>query len=191
MNKFRFDCYKDSIKKIKCIYTYKDNVDENTFWEGYIATQNVDGALSFEGYEIDKMDSLEKDGDYHKRYIFGMRAISYADESLLFTIYPGKIAPIHYDMRYNMEDGCFYGSWFITPSKNHPHPFGGNGNAIISIEDVMLEEKEVIETIKKVAKRSNNEYFEEIFFSKKQNPVFDSTPAVMKLSKYSDIVRKK
>ena len=98
MEKFTFDYYKDSIKKIRCIYTYNDNVGENTCWEGYIITRNVDGVLNIEGYEIDKMDSLEKDGSLHKRYILGKRAISYADESLSFELYPGNIAPIRYDM---------------------------------------------------------------------------------------------
>lgn len=190
MNKFIFD--KDSIKKIKCIYTYDDKVDENTLWEGYIVTQNVDGVLNIEGYEIDKVDSLERDGSLHKRYILGKKAISNTDESLLFEIYPGKIAPIHYDMRYHESDGCFYGCWFLSPSKNHPHPFGGQGRAIICIEDVMIEEKEVTETIKKVAERSKNEYSEEIcdYLLKKQISVFDSAPAVKKLSKYSDIIKK-
>ena len=202
MEKNTFDNYKNSIKRIKCIYAYDGSeVDKNTFWDGYIVMQNVDGILNIEGYEIDKMDSLERDGNIHKRYILG----SYADGSLLFEVFPGKIAPIHYDMHYNLENGCFYGCWWLSPSKNHPHPFGGCGKAIISIEDVIIdisieddigviiEEKEAIEIINKVADQYKNEYFEEIdnFLSKKQIPIFDSAPAVMKLSKYSDILRQK
>ena len=205
MEKFKFNYYDNSIKKIKCIYTYDGIVRNNSSWEGYIITQNVDGLLNIEGYEKDNMDSLERSGNPHLRYILGTRAISYANGTLIFEIYPGNIAPIHYDMHYSEEDGCFYGNWFLVPTENHPHPHsGGQGEAIISIEDVIIDEKEVTKIIKKVADRSENEYSEEIetyeFLSQKyellshrQVSLFDndSANAVKKLSKYSDIIIKK
>ena len=154
MEKFKFDYCKDSIKRIKCFYTYNNTVEENTSWEGYILVQNIDGVLNIEGYEKDNMDSLEKSGNPHLRYILGKKAISYAAESLVFEIYPGNIAPIHYDMYYNKDDGCFYGKWFLAPTTNHPQLHRGNGEAIIRIEDVIVEEKEIMDTIKRIAYRS-------------------------------------
>ena len=197
MEKFNFDYYKDSIKKIKCIYTYNNTTGDDTFWEGYIFVQNVDGVLNIEGYEKDNMDSPERSGNAHLRYILGNRAISYADESLVFEIYPGNIAPIHYDMQYNKDDGCFYGKWFLLPNTNHPHPHsGGNGEAIILIEDVIIEEKEVRDTIKKIANRSRQEYSEEIetfdFLSQRQISLSNDdnySPAVKKLSRLSNVIK--
>ena len=197
MEKFTFDYYKDSIKRIKCIYTYNDNVDENTFWEGYIITRNVDGVLDIEGYEIDKMDSLERNGNFHKRYILGKRAISYADESLSFELYPGNIAPIRYDMRYNQDDGCFYGNWILLPSQNHPHPHKGNGEAIIYIEDAIVDENVITRIIERIAERSRREYCEEIetyeFLAQNQISIFDTdnSSPIKRLSKFSSSVRNK
>ena len=195
MEKFKFDYYKDSIKKIKCIYNYNDNVGENTFWEGYIITRNIDGVLDIEGYEVDNMDSLEKDGSLHKRYILGKRSISYANESLSFELYPGNIAPIHYDMYYNFEDGCFYGNWFFLPSENHSHPHEGKGEAIILIEDAMVEEKEITKIIEQIANRSRREYCKEIetyeFLAHNQFLPFDNdnSSAFKRLSKFSSSMK--
>ena len=196
MEKFAFDYYKDSIKKIRCIYTYNDNVSENTFWEGYIITRNIDGVLDIEGYEIDKMDSLERDGNLHKRYILGKRAISHANSSLSFELYPGNIAPIHYDMHYNSDDGCFYGNWFLLPSKNHPHPHIGKGEAIIRIEDTLVNEKEITRIIEQIANRSRREYHEEIedYVLSAQNRMLlsdnDDSSIIKRLSRFSSSIRK-
>ena len=196
MEKFTFDYYEDSIKRIKCIYTYDDKVGKNTFWEGYIITRNVDGVLDIEGYEIDKMDSLERDGKSHKRYILGKRAISYADESLSFELYPGNIAPIRYDMHYNSEDGCFYGNWILLPSQNHPHPHQGKGEAIIHIEDTIVDENEITRIIEKISEKSRREYCEEIetyeFLAQNQISLFDAdnSSPIKKLSRFSSTIKK-
>ena len=189
MELYNFDYYKDSIKKIKCIYTYNDIVEDDTSWEGYIFVENVDGVLDIEGYEIDKMDSSP-----NIRYIFGKRAISQADKSLTFNIYPGKIAPIHYDMHYNEDDGCFYGDWVLLI--NRPSSILRRGEAIIRIEDVNVDEKEVMETIKRIADRSKKEYSEGIetykFLSQNQIILCNNTsysPAVKKLSRFSENIK--
>ena len=44
------------------------------------------------------MDSLEKSGKPHFRYILGNKILSTSDDSLIFEIYPGKIPIIQYDM---------------------------------------------------------------------------------------------
>ena len=198
MENFVFNYCKDSIKKIKCVYTYKDEVDEKTSWEGYIFTENIDGILNIDGYEKDNMDSLEKNGDVHLRYIHGLRSISLADRHLSFEIYPSKISTIHYETNYNEEDGCFYGIWTLEPSLDHHIPFEDGGKAIIRVEDVDVNEKEVLETIKKVAERSKLEYSSEIKYYDSVNKYgrynyFGKTPIVKqlvnKMSKYSDKVK--
>ncbi len=170
-------------------------MDESTFWEGYVIAQNVDGFLNIEGYEIDKMDSPEKNGNFHKRYIFGIKALSWADESLSFEIYPGKFAQIHYDMNYNTKDGCFYGNWFFLKSKKHPYSVQGKGEAIIFIEDFDENENDLAQTIKQVAEEARTEYSEEIeiYSHLALNQFFlspiDNSPAVKKLSKFSDPIK--
>lgn len=197
MEKFNFDYYKDSIKRIKCIYTYEGEIREDTSWEGFIYVRNIDGLLYIEGYEMDKMDSLEKNGYTHLRYILGNRAISYADESLEFVIYPSRIAPIYYDMQYNKDDECFYGKWKHYTTINHPHPYdGGSGLAIIHIEDVIVDEIRERDIIKRIADRSKKEYSEEIetfnFISNYQISLGndDNYPqSVKKLSKFSNDIK--
>lgn len=200
MGKFNFE-YKDSIKKIRCIYTFNNKIGEDTSWEGYILVQNIDGILSIEGYENDSMDSLERNGNLHLRYILGNRAISYADESLVFEIYPDNIAPIHYDMHYNKEDGCFYGKWLFMPTSNHLYSSNNkDGDAIIRIEDVMVDEKEVRDIIKRISTKYKSEYSNEIeafrlmfeFMPKRQISLFDKdnySIAVKKLSRFSNIIK--
>ena len=162
MKLFNFD-YNSSVKRIRCIYTYDGIVSDNTYWEGYIITENVDGLLNIKGYERDGMDSLGRDGEPHLRYIFGNRAISYANETLSFEIYPCGIAPIHYDMHYNQDDGCFYGDWHFVPSKNHPHSASCRiGEAIIRIEETSVDKKEVSTILRKLSNRNKRIYSEEM-----------------------------
>lgn len=162
MDRFPFGC-NNSINAIRCIYTYYNGeVSEKTSWEGYIIIRNVDGVLDIEGYEIDKMDSLEQDGTAHKRYILGIRAISYADETLSFEIYPGNIAPIHYDMFYKPDDSCFYGRWHFAPSPDHPYSPVKGGEAIILIKDEIVDKQKIITTIQQIANRFRREYSKEI-----------------------------
>lgn len=157
MGKFNFDYYNETVKKIKCFYTFDGKINKDFFWEGYIVTKNIDGILDIEGYEKDSMDSLP-----HFRYIFGNKAISSADKSLIFVIYPSKIAPILYNMRYNEEDGCFYGTWMFVNNSKHVCPHNRSGDAIIRIEDVQIDTKEINNHIKKIAKDRKKEYSTDI-----------------------------
>ena len=181
MEKFVFDYYKESIKRIRCYYTYNGIVDDTTYWEGYILTKNVDGALSIEGFEKDKMDSTS-----HPRYVYGNKAISYANNSLSFNIYPGKIPPIYYDMHYNQEDNCFYGYWHLIPSTKHRYPSNHSGNAIIYIEDVNVDEKDIMKYIEEVAANYKHEYDEEI----KMNEYMAHMQVTPHRNNYSSAVRK-
>lgn len=201
MEKFNFS-YKDSIKKIHCIYTDNDTVTTNNCWEGYILVKNIDGILNIEGYEIDKADSIEKNGNPHLRYILGNNAISYTNKSLIFEIYPGNIAPIHYEMLYNSEDKCFYGNWELITSNNHPYPKNREGKAIIYIEDEMnLEENNIYNIVRNTAIRANHDYSKEIktfktlseiqFYQELLKYKRNHHHTIRKLSKYSNVLKEK
>ena len=191
---FNFDYYKEGLKKIKCYYTYhgKINPDYNC-WEGYILVENTDGLLDIKGFEKDGMDRDRL------RYILGPRAVSYADKSLSFEIYPGWLSPIIYDLHYSVEDGCFYGRWFVSPSKKHYLPANENGEAIIRIEDVELTDKQtkgIMETIRSVGQIKETEYCDEIkayeFMVMRQVSYYGESSSVRareKLTGYSSLIK--
>ena len=200
MSKFNFE-YCSSLKRIKCIYTFNDEVSEKTCWEGYIVTDNLDGTLEIEGLEQDGMNLKDKNGDPQFRYILGHRAISSFNKSLIFEVYPGKMCPIHYNMRYNEEDGCFYGDWrFIPYSSEHPCVYNNyesrQGKAIIRIEDVLTDECNLIDNyLLPLSGEYQVEYADEIeYFFERADDRFisydpDISPAVMKLSPYSKKIK--
>ena len=100
-------------------------------------------------------------------------------------------------MHYNQDDGCFYGNWILLQSQNHPHPLKGKGEAIIYIEDAIVDKNEITRIIERIAERSRREYCEEIetyeFLAQNQISLFDTdnSSPIKSLSKFSSYVRKK
>ena len=192
--------YNNLIKKIKCIYTYNNETKEDTYWEGYISIKNIDGILRIEGYEKDNMDSLEENGKPHFRYILGNKILSTSDDSLIFEIYPSKIPIIQYDVYYNKNDDCFYGKWHQLPIINRINNkplLSRSGEAIIHIENTIIEEKEVMNTIKEVADRTRKEYPEKIerYETISQNFILlgnkkNYSQSVKKLARFSNSIKK-
>ena len=164
LSKFNFNYCGNSIKRIRCYYTYRGIASEDQYWEGFILTNNVDGILKISGYEKDYMDSLEKSGNPHYRYIHSNWGINHLHGTLNFTIYPENIAPIIYALTYKEDDGCFYGSWRFNPSERHKNPNDEGGEAIIRIDDTNLREddEKVSQLMYLVTARSKKEYSEEI-----------------------------
>ena len=128
-------------------------------------------------------------------------AISYANESLIFEIYPGKMCPIEYDMRYNEEDGCFYGFWSFVPyTEEHPCVYNSKdsrcGQAIIHIEDVKDIDEQTIINIKKLGEEYKKEYdkeikyFEDLAYNRfLSNDYYDRSKLVKRLSMYSNKIK--
>ena len=196
MADFNFS-YTDSIKRIKCIYTFNDKVDRQTSWEGYVIAENVDGLLNIEGIEQDGMSPKDDNGEPHFRYLLGTKAISHAHQSLIFEVYPDKMCPIHYNMYYSEKDGCFYGDWWFTPyTYEHPcvysNPCNRCGHAVIYLEDVDVKDNHLRDSIKKAAEYYQKEYKEEIdYFTRLACDRlllsdYDITSVYRRLSKYSD-----
>ena len=163
MGEFNFKYVGDSVKKIRCNYSLEGKVNDKTCWEGYILTTNIDGVLKIEGFERDKMDSPEADGKPHTRYILGEKAISMAKGTLRFTIYPSRIRPILYDLKYNDESKCFNGTWrFAAKTEKHNRPSSCSGEAIIRIEETDYSIADAKEILKKIGPAYKKEYSEEM-----------------------------
>lgn len=144
------------IKKITCFYTDNEQFKEDSCWEGYLLIKKQNNELIIEGYENDKMDSLEKNGNLHYRYFLGKKISS--NNSLRFVVYPSQIAPILYNMEYNEEDDCFYGKWHFMSSFKHPHPKNMHGDAVIKLSDTQIDINEIDYNLKKLSSRTEKEY---------------------------------
>ena len=158
MKKFNFNYSNDSVKKISCWYSCDGIIDQYTYWEGHILTNNIDGKLRIEGYEKDNADPVKYDGTPYVRYILGENAISEADGTLKFVIYPGQIAPILYELKYNSDEKCFNGTWRFIKTDKHKYLTESNGEAIIRINDCDLDKTTVSSLLSFIVPVVEDEY---------------------------------